>query len=203
MRRRRGRDAFRAETGARLRYVGTLAFMAPERIVGGDYSYASDIWSAGLCLATCALGRIPLPQADGYRGRAELFRLGEIRFRPSPPPRNIRVVAAAPPRPAFAGIPPRNIRVVVAAAPPRPAFAGIPPRNIRVVAAATRPPRKFLSTNSHVAGTGPSSAPSATASRRSWIRRNTTRLSRTSRTRACDETRTGGPRRTSCWTMRL
>ncbi|KAH8064366.1 MAP kinase kinase [Aureococcus anophagefferens] len=32
-------------------YVGTLAFMAPERIVGGDYSYGSDAWSIGLCFA--------------------------------------------------------------------------------------------------------------------------------------------------------
>ncbi|KAH8073344.1 MAP kinase kinase [Aureococcus anophagefferens] len=47
-------------------YVGTLAFMAPERIVGGDYSYGSDVWSIGLCFATCALGKIPLPQSDGY-----------------------------------------------------------------------------------------------------------------------------------------
>lgn len=47
-------------------YVGTLAFMAPERIVGADYSFPSDLWSFGLCLATMALGRIPLPQTDGY-----------------------------------------------------------------------------------------------------------------------------------------
>ncbi|KAH8048634.1 MAP kinase kinase [Aureococcus anophagefferens] len=47
-------------------YVGTLAFMAPERIVGGDYRYGSDVWSIGLCFATCALGKIPLPQSDGY-----------------------------------------------------------------------------------------------------------------------------------------
>ena len=46
--------------------MGTLAFMAPERIVGGDYSYGSDVWSIGLCFATCALGKIPLPQSDGY-----------------------------------------------------------------------------------------------------------------------------------------
>jgi serine/threonine protein kinase len=52
--------------GVAQTYVGTLAFMAPERIVGGDYSYASDLWSVGLCFATCALGKIPLPQADGY-----------------------------------------------------------------------------------------------------------------------------------------
>ena len=52
--------------GVAQTYVGTLAFMAPERIVGGDYSYASDLWSVGLCFATCALGKLPLPQADGY-----------------------------------------------------------------------------------------------------------------------------------------
>ena len=27
--------------------------------MGGDYSYASDLWSVGLCFATCALGKIP------------------------------------------------------------------------------------------------------------------------------------------------
>ncbi|KAJ8602715.1 hypothetical protein CTAYLR_003760 [Chrysophaeum taylorii] len=47
-------------------YIGTLAFMAPERIIGGDYSFPSDVWSVGLCLATVALGRVPLPQNDGY-----------------------------------------------------------------------------------------------------------------------------------------
>lgn len=47
-------------------YVGTLTFMAPERIVGSDYSFPSDIWSVGLCLATMALGRVPLPERDGY-----------------------------------------------------------------------------------------------------------------------------------------
>ena len=52
--------------GVAQTYVGTLAFMAPERIVGGEYSYAADIWSVGLCFATVALGRIPLPQKDGY-----------------------------------------------------------------------------------------------------------------------------------------
>mmetsp|Transcript_23396 Transcript_23396/g.29169 ORF Transcript_23396/g.29169 Transcript_23396/m.29169 type:complete len:736 (-) Transcript_23396:283-2490(-) len=52
--------------GVARTYVGTLVFMAPERVVGNDYSFPSDLWSLGLCLATVALGRVPLPQNEGY-----------------------------------------------------------------------------------------------------------------------------------------
>ena len=41
-------------------FVGTLNYMSPERVSGGTYSYASDIWSFGLSLVTCALGRYPI-----------------------------------------------------------------------------------------------------------------------------------------------
>ena len=53
--------------------------------------------------ATCRLSR-----TRRTRGRAEICRPGEILFRPSPPPRNIHVVAAAVPRPGLRGRPPRN-----------------------------------------------------------------------------------------------
>lgn len=36
--------------------VGICAFMSPERLSGGAYSYASDVWAAGLSLAALALG---------------------------------------------------------------------------------------------------------------------------------------------------
>ena len=42
--------------------------MAPERISGGMYSYPSDIWSLGLSLFACTIGRLPLPVNDGYWG---------------------------------------------------------------------------------------------------------------------------------------
>ncbi|KDO22128.1 STE/STE7 protein kinase [Saprolegnia parasitica CBS 223.65] len=49
-------------------FVGTLLYMAPERIGGGDYGYPSDIWSFGLVLLSVALGRYPLPTQDGFFG---------------------------------------------------------------------------------------------------------------------------------------
>uniref|UniRef100_A0A914XB91 mitogen-activated protein kinase kinase n=1 Tax=Plectus sambesii TaxID=2011161 RepID=A0A914XB91_9BILA len=41
-------------------YVGTSAYMAPERIYGGEYRIHSDIWSLGLMLLEMALGFFPL-----------------------------------------------------------------------------------------------------------------------------------------------
>ena len=49
-------------------FTGTLIYMAPERISGGMYSYPSDIWSTGLSIFACAIGRCPLPIHDGYWG---------------------------------------------------------------------------------------------------------------------------------------
>ncbi|KAF0687236.1 Aste57867_20998 [Aphanomyces stellatus] len=49
-------------------FVGTLLYMAPERIAGNDYAYPADIWSFGLVLVSIALGRYPLPTQDGFFG---------------------------------------------------------------------------------------------------------------------------------------
>ncbi|GLD95812.1 hypothetical protein PINS_up004490 [Pythium insidiosum] len=49
-------------------FTGTLLYMAPERISGGTYSYPSDIWSFGLALMTCAIGKLPVPTKEGYWG---------------------------------------------------------------------------------------------------------------------------------------
>ena len=35
--------------------------MSPERINGDEYSFDSDMWSLGLTLVECALGRYPYP----------------------------------------------------------------------------------------------------------------------------------------------
>jgi serine/threonine protein kinase len=40
-------------------FSGTFTYMSPERIKGDKHSFSSDIWSLGLTLAECALGRFP------------------------------------------------------------------------------------------------------------------------------------------------
>ena len=42
-------------------WVGTVTYMSPERIKGESYSFDSDIWSLGLSLLECAIGRFPYP----------------------------------------------------------------------------------------------------------------------------------------------
>lgn len=47
-------------------FVGTVTYMSPERINGEAYSKPSDIWSLGLSIMACALGRTPVRTAGGY-----------------------------------------------------------------------------------------------------------------------------------------
>ncbi|RKP22358.1 kinase-like domain-containing protein [Syncephalis pseudoplumigaleata] len=42
-------------------FVGTNAYMSPERIQGGPYSVKSDVWSVGITVMELALGRFPFP----------------------------------------------------------------------------------------------------------------------------------------------
>lgn len=54
-----------ANSFSRLRsWVGTAAYMSPERISGADYSFNSDVWSLGISLWECATGRYPFGSAD-------------------------------------------------------------------------------------------------------------------------------------------
>uniref|UniRef100_A0A669EFK8 mitogen-activated protein kinase kinase n=1 Tax=Oreochromis niloticus TaxID=8128 RepID=A0A669EFK8_ORENI len=43
-------------------YVGTNAYMAPERISGEQYGIHADVWSAGISFMELALGMFPYPQ---------------------------------------------------------------------------------------------------------------------------------------------
>ncbi|KAJ1506296.1 MAP kinase kinase (MEK) [Coelomomyces lativittatus] len=45
-------------------FVGTSAYMSPERIKGESYSVQSDVWSLGITLMELAIGRFPFPEGD-------------------------------------------------------------------------------------------------------------------------------------------
>jgi mitogen-activated protein kinase kinase 3 len=47
-------------------FVGTVAYMSPERLQGGQYTYASDIWALGISIAECLLGRYPFDRPQSY-----------------------------------------------------------------------------------------------------------------------------------------
>ncbi|XP_059495287.1 dual specificity mitogen-activated protein kinase kinase 5 isoform X5 [Stegostoma tigrinum] len=49
-------------------YVGTNAYMAPERIAGEQYGIHSDVWSFGISFMELALGRFPYPQIQKNQG---------------------------------------------------------------------------------------------------------------------------------------
>lgn len=46
-------------------FQGTYTYMSLERIKGQPHSYDSDIWSFGLTIATCALGKFPYELKEG------------------------------------------------------------------------------------------------------------------------------------------
>ena len=47
-------------------FVGTATYMSPERAIGRDYSFSSDIWSLGMVLYEVATGRFPFPQMASF-----------------------------------------------------------------------------------------------------------------------------------------
>ena len=60
-------------------YCGTAVYMSPERIENQPYSFAADIWSLGLALLECSLGRFPY---EGFTGPVDLM----ITVTSEPPP---------------------------------------------------------------------------------------------------------------------
>merc|ERR1719171_2715516 len=62
-------------------FIGTHAYMAPERLGGKPYSFASDIWSLGITLIECALGHFPY---TAYTGSNYFVLLGQILNDPPP-----------------------------------------------------------------------------------------------------------------------
>ncbi|GLE00427.1 hypothetical protein PINS_up009184 [Pythium insidiosum] len=60
-------------------FVGTLTYMSPERIASEEYSYKSDVWSFGLSIMTCALGRFPYATRSGYWELLHMIRNEPVR----------------------------------------------------------------------------------------------------------------------------
>ena len=48
-------------------FVGTNAYMAPERILAQSYSVKSDVWSLGISVMELAIGRFPYPADESGR----------------------------------------------------------------------------------------------------------------------------------------
>eukprot|EP00322_Chrysochromulina_rotalis_P024319 CAMPEP_0115868934 /NCGR_PEP_ID=MMETSP0287-20121206/21549_1 /TAXON_ID=412157 /ORGANISM="Chrysochromulina rotalis, Strain UIO044" /LENGTH=343 /DNA_ID=CAMNT_0003323605 /DNA_START=37 /DNA_END=1069 /DNA_ORIENTATION=+ len=62
-------------------WVGTAAYMSPERISGASYSYETDIWALGVTLWECSVGRYPYASVGAIASDAA------SRPRPAEPPR--------------------------------------------------------------------------------------------------------------------
>ncbi|XP_019199344.1 mitogen-activated protein kinase kinase 6 [Ipomoea triloba] len=75
--------------GQRDTFVGTYNYMAPERISGSTYDYKSDIWSLGMVILECAIGRFPYIQSENQQEWPSFYELLQA-IVGSPPP-------AAPP----------------------------------------------------------------------------------------------------------
>ncbi|CAI9106391.1 OLC1v1005534C1 [Oldenlandia corymbosa var. corymbosa] len=66
-----------SSTGQRDTFVGTYNYMAPERISGGSYDYKSDIWSLGMVILECAIGRFPYIQSEDQQRWPSFYELLE------------------------------------------------------------------------------------------------------------------------------
>ncbi|KAE9588163.1 hypothetical protein Lal_00002906 [Lupinus albus] len=71
--------------GQRDTFVGTYNYMSPERISGSTYDYSSDIWSLGMVVLECAIGRFPYIQSEDQQGQPSFYEL-LANIVQSPPP---------------------------------------------------------------------------------------------------------------------
>ncbi|KAF3439639.1 hypothetical protein FNV43_RR17917 [Rhamnella rubrinervis] len=66
-------------------FLGTYNYMSPERIIGGQYGYKSDIWSLGLVLLECATGQFPYLPPEQGEGWTNFFELMDTIVEQPPP----------------------------------------------------------------------------------------------------------------------
>ncbi|XXG78394.1 hypothetical protein AAC387_Pa08g2348 [Persea americana] len=71
--------------GQRDTFVGTYNYMSPERISGSSYDYSSDIWSLGMVILECAIGRFPYISSEQEEGWLSFYELLEAIVDQPPP----------------------------------------------------------------------------------------------------------------------
>ncbi|KAH1033368.1 hypothetical protein J1N35_045542 [Gossypium stocksii] len=71
--------------GQRDTFVGTYNYMSPERISGSTYDYSSDIWSLGMVVLECAIGRFPYMQSEDQQSWPSFYELLEAIVEKPPP----------------------------------------------------------------------------------------------------------------------
>eukprot|EP00262_Sarcandra_glabra_P002362 TRINITY_DN1263_c0_g1_i1.p1 TRINITY_DN1263_c0_g1~~TRINITY_DN1263_c0_g1_i1.p1 ORF type:complete len:355 (+),score=45.24 TRINITY_DN1263_c0_g1_i1:191-1255(+) len=71
--------------GQRDTFVGTYNYMSPERISGSSYDYSSDIWSLGMVILECAIGRFPYIPSEQEEGWLSFYELLETIVDQPPP----------------------------------------------------------------------------------------------------------------------
>jgi mitogen-activated protein kinase kinase len=67
-------------------FVGTSAYMSPERIQGLQYSVQCDVWSLGLTLVELVTGAFPMPKDSKSFSVFELLQFVVNERIPTPPP---------------------------------------------------------------------------------------------------------------------
>ncbi|KAI4377454.1 hypothetical protein MLD38_015075 [Melastoma candidum] len=66
-------------------FVGTYNYMSPERISGSMHGTKSDIWSLGLVMLECAMGRFPYSPPEKSEGWTNFYELMEAIVDEPPP----------------------------------------------------------------------------------------------------------------------